>query len=184
MNVLLVNGSPRKGNTKTALGILEKAIKEKYSHAVCEFVDIPALKVQGCIHCNGCKKNGGDCVMKDGSAALMNQMMEADILIFGTPVYWWGVSSQLKAYIDKFYSKDLIIQERAPKNIGVIAIGALETTNIQYQLISKQFESICEYLKWDMVFSASYSYEEKHELANDTAIEEQIALLAEKIHHA
>ncbi len=181
MKVLIINGSPRKGNTKYALSILEKAIQKKYSHAECEFIDVAALKVQGCMACDGCKKNDGNCVMKDGSAELMNKMMEANILIFGTPVYWWGVSSQLKAYIDKLYSKDLMIQEIAPKKVGVIAIGALDTNNIQYRLISSQFESICEYLKWDMVFSAAYSYEGKHDLANDTAIENQIAFLVEKI---
>ncbi len=181
MKVLIINGSPRKGNTKCALGMLEKAIQEKYSHADCEFVDVPALKVQGCMACDGCKKNGGDCVMKDGSAELMKKLMGANVLIFGTPVYWWGISSQLKAYIDKFYSKVSMIQELAPKKVGVIAIGALETSNIQYKLISSQFESICDYLKWDMVFSASFSYEGKHDLANDATIEKQIAVLAEKI---
>ncbi len=161
--------------------MLEKAIQKKYSHAECECIDVSALKVQGCIACDGCKKNGGDCVMQDGSAELMNTMMKANVIIFGTPVYWWGVSSQLKAYIDKFYSKDLMIQEIAPKKVGVIAIGALDTSNIQYKLISNQFESICEYLKWNMVFSASYSYEGKHDLVNDADIEKQIVALAEKI---
>ncbi len=181
MKILIINGSPRKGNTKCALGIFENTIQAKYSHAICEFIDVPALKVQGCMNCDGCKKNGGDCVMKDGSAELMNKMMDANILIFGTPVYWWGVSSQLKAYIDKFYSKDLMIQEIAPKTVGIIAIGALETSNIQYELITRQFESICEYLKWKMAFSVSYSYEKKNELANDKTIEQSIHSLVEKI---
>ncbi len=181
MKILIINGSPRKGNTKCALALLEKAIHEKYNHTDCEYIDVPALKIQGCMHCDGCKKNGGDCVMKDGSAELMNKMMEANVLIFGTPVYWWGISSQLKAYIDKFYSKDLLIQEIASKKVGVIAIGALDTKNIQYKLIASQFESICEYLKWDMMFCSSFSYEGKQDLANDADIEKKIAILAEKI---
>ncbi len=181
MKILIINGSPRKGNTKQALAFLQKAIQKKYAQAECEFVDVPSLKVQGCVACDACKKNGGDCVMKDGSAELMNRMMEGDVLIFGTPVYWWGMSSQLKAYIDKFYSKDLKIQEIASKKVGLIAIGALEASDIQYKLISSQFESICAYLGWDMVFSAAYSYEGRDDLVNDVAVERDIALLAEKI---
>ena len=72
------------------------------------------------------------------------------MIIFGSPVYWWGISGQLKMALDKFYSKDEEFH-RTPKKLGIVAVGAADTGDPQYRLISGQFRCIAGYLGWKIV---------------------------------
>ncbi len=177
MKVLVINGSPRNGNTKFALKAIESKLKEKCPSAEYEFVDVPALKIGGCLNCDFCKKNTGTCVHKDDTNEYMNKMMDANVLIFGTPVYWWGMSGQLKVFIDKFYAKDGLIQENASKKVGVIAIGANENTDIQYKLIADQFKSICNFLKWEIIFNKGFVAFDKDDAKNNAELTESVVTL-------
>lgn len=152
MNILVLNGSPRmKGNTKTALLEIKKGIEENIKDCSIEFIDVTTKKLSGCINCDACKRNGGTCITPDDSAQLIEKVYQADILIFGTPVYWWGISAQLKILIDKFYSKSKQFAKQN-KKIGVVSIGGAVLQDREYGLIKEQFSCICDYLKWKMVF--------------------------------
>lgn len=82
---------------------------------------------------------------------------EADAIVFGTPVYWWGMSAQLKAVIDKMYAYQAKNYTNvAGKKVGLISVGGLEVGAIQYNLISSQFKFISNFLKWDVCFDESF----------------------------
>lgn len=166
--ILFLSGSPRSGsNSRAALESIADGVRENLSQCCeVEFIDVPKLKLSGCVACDGCKKNGGRCVRPDESAALMEKVATADVLILGTPVYWWGISSQLKMAIDKFYSKDEAFHT-TKKQVGVVAVGAAETTDRQYELIRGQFECITEFLGWELIFCESASAWQRGELAAD-----------------
>jgi len=163
MKVLILNGSPRlKGNTSYALRTLAEKIKANTTHEV-ELIDVARLKVAGCTACCACKKNGGNCVICDDGVALVNKVYAADAVIFGTPVYWWGMSAQLKSVIDRFYAKSGVFKTMK-KQIGLVAVGASGLTNKQYELIRGQFGCICDYLGWEIKFSLSFSASEPGDL--------------------
>ncbi len=65
------------------------------------------------------------------------------MIIFATPVYWWGISAQLKLIIDKCYCKDLHLKN---KKVGVLVVGADSVDSIRYELIHKQFQCMADYL--------------------------------------
>ena len=92
----------------------------------------------------------------DESDAVIRKIAEADAVIFGTHVYWWGMSAQLKMVVDKFYSQDSQFKTMK-KKIGVVVTGANGLDNPQYRLIDEQFRCIAEYLRWDMAFSLAYA---------------------------
>ncbi|MEG1537728.1 MAG: flavodoxin family protein, partial [Clostridiales bacterium] len=103
MNILLLNGSPReKGNTKAALTMLEAILP---ADAKVEMVNVPGLHLGGCKSCFACRKNGGTCVQPDGGAELLAKIAAADVVVFASPVYFMGISAQLKAVIDRFFSQ-------------------------------------------------------------------------------
>ena len=54
------------------------------------------MKIAPCLGCDGCKRGEKICVQKDDSQLLMNEMRQADYIVFATPVYWWGMTAQLK----------------------------------------------------------------------------------------
>ena len=100
MNILLLSGSPRKnGNTNALLEELTAGILEAGKHSV-KTVDVTRMKIAPCLGVYGCKRGEKICVQKDDSQLLMNEMRQADYIVFATPVYWWGMTEQLKRATD------------------------------------------------------------------------------------
>ena len=86
---------------------------------------------------------------------------ELSRILFATPVYWWGMSAQLKLIIDKCYCRGLQLKN---KKVGTIVVGGSPVDSIQYELIDKQFDCMAKYLSWDMLFKKSYYATAKDEL--------------------
>lgn len=80
-----------------------------------------SISFSACLACDGCKRNGGTCVQPDDTAELIQKIYDADILVFGTPVYFWGMSAQLKMVVDKLYSRDDALK-KLDKKVGLVTI--------------------------------------------------------------
>jgi len=104
--IMFVCGSPRKkGNTNTIVKWIAKGAKE--AGAELEIIDAASLnyKTNGCTACMGCKKSDKyECVINDDAKPLLAKIPEKDVLIFATPVYFFGPSAQLKLFLDRMYS--------------------------------------------------------------------------------
>lgn len=158
MKVLLLNGSPRmKGNTRMALSLVQEGIKRELHPEEVEFYDVSRHKLSACLACDACKNNGGNCVQPDESADLVQKIYEADVVVFGTPVYWWGMSAQLKMAVDKLYSRTALFQAQEAKKVGLIVVGAAEIDDPEYRLIEEQMQCICNHLGWKLAFSYGIS---------------------------
>ena len=83
----------------------------------------------------------------------IDKIAAADMILFATPVYWLGMSAQLKLIIDKCYCRGLQLKN---KKVGTIVVGGSPVDSIQYELIDKQFDCMAKYLSWDMLFKKSY----------------------------
>jgi len=167
MKILLLNSSPRiNGNTKTALSEIIQGIQSKNKDVEAELLDITQLKLSGCINCNNCKENGGICIIPDDSNMVVQKIYDSDVIILGTPVYYWGMNAQLKMVIDKLYCKDDQLRQQK-KKLGVVAVGEASVDDPQYQLIFSQMEYICNYMGWSFVFRKPVSAFEERDLAKD-----------------
>lgn len=104
MNVLAINGSPRKKwNTAT---LLSHALRGAESvGAETELVHLYDLDYKGCVSCFECKKIGGKnygrCAVKDGLTPLLEKAGAADALILGTPVYFGAESGMMRSFIER-----------------------------------------------------------------------------------
>ncbi len=173
MKILILNGSPRpRGNTSYALSEIAEGISKNTEHEV-EIINVTRLKVSGCVACNACAKNGGDCIIKDDTKSVIDKVYAADFVIFGSPVYYFGISSQLKAVLDKFHSKSALFKNQN-KKLGAVVVGADPLTERQYGLIQEHFDCVCEYLGWEKVFGLSYSAEEPGELQKSQSTEQEL----------
>ena len=169
MNALILNGSPRKnGNTAHALRAIADGLAR--NHAV-ETLNVYDFTFRPCRNCDACKRNGGNCIQADDTVKIINKVTDADLIIFGSPVYWWGISAQLKDVVDKFYSRDDASAPtlRTKKKIGIVACGADSLTNPEYKLISDQFHCIAEFLGWEVVLDESICAAAADDLAKDAA---------------
>jgi len=101
--VLAIMGSPRRsGNTDILVDEILKGAKE--AGAQTEKVILGDLDVGPCRACYACRP-GGVCVLSDDMQGLLEKMKTSDVWVFGTPVYWWGPSAQLKAFVDRWFSQ-------------------------------------------------------------------------------
>ena len=95
MNILILSGSPRKsGNTELLVEAFAKGAERQ--HQV-EVVSVRDVKVNPCVGCNACFKSDGICAQKDDMAVIYEKMSQADMLVIASPVYFYGLSAQLKA---------------------------------------------------------------------------------------
>jgi len=102
MKILTILGGPRvDGNTDRILDWAERALRE-WGHDV-ERVNLAERDVRGCKSCFACTEEPEQpgCVLSDDGPEIFGKMVAADALLFATPLYMWGVASQLKALLDR-----------------------------------------------------------------------------------
>lgn len=102
MRVLAVLGSPRKGgNTEVLVDeILRGARAKGY---VTERLRLYDYEILPCLDCRGCKReaSGYTCSLSDGMGKIYATLERADLIVFGTPIYWYGPTAKMKLFIDR-----------------------------------------------------------------------------------
>ena len=101
--IVLITGSPRKGATEGIADAFQAAAEAK-GFEIVRF-NAAKLKVGGCRNCNACGKVAGrTCVFDDDFTPISKAVLEADGIVFATPLYWYSWPWQIKATLDRFYS--------------------------------------------------------------------------------
>ena len=121
MKILGLSCSPRKqGNTVI---LLEQALQgARKDGAETELYSVAGKTIEPCNGCGACRKTG-ICTIKDDMQEIYGKLLEADGIIFGTPVYFYSINAQTKAIIDRTYAFTTPAQSMANKVGGVITVG-------------------------------------------------------------
>lgn len=99
--ILIVQGGGRsKGNTAQLADAFRKGAEDA-GHSV-ETVSLLKKEVKGCSGCNACRY-GKPCIQKDSFNEMVPMIKEADLLVFASPLYFWTISSRIKAFLERFY---------------------------------------------------------------------------------
>ncbi len=102
MKIAIFNGSPRKENT-FALAEAFREGAEQAGHEV-EMYHVGQMKIAGCLGCDYCHTKGeGSCVQKDDLEKIMPAYKEADVIVFASPIYYFGMTAQIEAAIQRVY---------------------------------------------------------------------------------
>lgn len=152
MNVLIFLGSPRKGgNTEILVNEVMAGIEE--AGGATELIRLAQMKIHPCIGCGGCEKEG-NCVIQDEMQLLYPKIADADRIIVASPIYFYGVTAQTKAFLDRcqaLWSRKYILhqrlQGRVPKigyYVGVSATSGRQVFNgailtVKYALDAMDF---------------------------------------------
>ena len=110
MRVIAVNGSPRK-NRNTAT-LLQKALDgAKSMGAQTEFIHLYDLNFKGCISCFSCKRKNtrhvGHCAMKDDLTNVLEKILECDVLLLGSPIYFGNVTGEMRSFLERLLFSSL-----------------------------------------------------------------------------
>ena len=156
MHILTLLGSPRAGgNTAKMLDAAESEFKRR-GHDVCR-IHVARKKVEGCLGCNKCRKvpDRIACVRRDDGAAILQDMIDADMIVFATPVYYWGMTAQLKALVDR--TNALITRYGEPEQTSLLRgkpVALLATGGGIYEnneLVFKAFRKTAAALQTELV---------------------------------
>ena len=99
MNVLAFLGSPRKkGNSEILTQALLEGVRQAGGSP--EIIRLCDLKISPCISCGGCDKTG-KCVVEDDMIPLYKKIIATDKIIVSSPIFFYGVTAQTKAFIDR-----------------------------------------------------------------------------------
>ncbi len=100
-NILIIQGGGRaKGNTAQLINAFVTGAKE-VGHSA-EVISLIKNEVKGCLGCNACRY-GKPCIQKDAFNEIVPKIKNADCIVFASPLYFWTVSSRIKAFIERFY---------------------------------------------------------------------------------
>ena len=143
MNILVLSGSPRKGgNTDLLVDAFVKGASPK--HHV-EVISVHDYKINPCVGCNACfHREDHACCQKDDMQIVYEKMAKAEMLVIASPVYFYGLSAQLKAVIDRFHNpiRDTFhIHKMALLLVGAASLSELfDSILAQYELCLKFFK--------------------------------------------
>lgn len=109
--VLILSGSPRKnGNSDILCDEFVRGATESGNDV--EKIRVSAKEIHPCIACYHCRDNGGECVFKDDMEEVLQKMIDADVLVLASPVYFYSVDAQLKAVIDRTVARWLEVKNK------------------------------------------------------------------------
>ena len=142
MKILVLTGSPNRDGSSHFLASEFIRGAEEAGHAV-RVVDAARVDVAPCTGCIDCGYNG-PCVQKDDMETIRPLILDADMLVFVTPLYYYGMSAQLKTLIDRFCAFNGQIQQKHMKS-ALLAV-AWNSDNWTFDALEAHYKTLVRYL--------------------------------------
>lgn len=170
MNITILKGSPHTNGTTNLLteyfikGALENG------HNIQSF-DTAKELIHPCLGCNHCRKSGNECVYKDGMEKLNPMLMDSDIVVLVTPLYYFGMSAQIKAALDRFFANNTLLRSQKKHFILISACG--DNDSWAMDGLKAHYECLCRYMHWESAGELyAYGMYVKEDLLNSPYLEQ------------
>lgn len=120
-NVLVVmSAGTRLGNTDRLTDAYIKGLVEG-GHSVTK-VYLGSMRIEGCRGCGVCQRNAHRCVVQDGMQELYPLFAQCDTVVMASPLYFWTITSRLKAFIERLYA--ISVDDKYPSKDTVLLMTA------------------------------------------------------------
>lgn len=147
MKILLITGSPHKNGTTAVLAAEFIRGAHQSGHDVIRF-DAAHKDVHPCIACERCHSAVSACTFRDDFDELKDEILEADAIVFLSPIYYYGMTAQIKTVIDRFYAIDGQIHKN--KKTALMLAFADNTMESAQGAIATYY-GMADYLEWEIV---------------------------------
>ncbi len=142
MKIIILQGSPNiKGSTNILVEEFSKGA-EGAGHSVIRF-DIDKMNIHPCTGCVACGYEG-PCVQKDENQKIREAILSADMIVFATPLYYYGMSAQLKTVIDRFCAYNSSITRKHMKS--ALLTVAWNSDNWTFDALESHYKTLVRYL--------------------------------------
>ncbi|MHC4559441.1 MAG: flavodoxin family protein [Planctomycetota bacterium] len=148
--ILAVVGSPRRnGNTHILVSKIAEGARTKA--AFVEELFLGDLSITECDGCHVCWK-GKECSKNDDMRAVYPKIIQSDVIIFGTPVYWYGPTALMKAFIDRFVYFNCQGNRKKIRGKSAVIAVPFEEENLETARIVVEFFQKCfDYLEVKLI---------------------------------
>lgn len=142
MKIAVLKGSPNINGSSNMLAenFIEGALES--GHEIIE-IDAAHADISPCIGCVHCGYEG-NCVLNDDMDDFRQQILSSDMLVFVTPLYYYGMSAQLKTLIDRFCSRNFSIQQRNFKS--ALLTVAYNSDDWTFDVLEAHYDTLVRYL--------------------------------------
>ena len=142
MQILVIESSPHKHGSSNLLAEHFMQGAKEAGHRVTVF-DAGHATIHPCLGCDACGMSGL-CCQQDDMPDLQQQILKSDMVVFVTPLYYFGISAQLKLVIDRFYSFNGRLTEKKLKT--ALLVAAWDRNDWTMRDIQSHYETLCKYL--------------------------------------
>ena len=145
MKIVVLMGSPnRKGSTSILVGSFKKGAEEE-GHS-CEVIDICHADIHPCTGCVACGYEG-PCVQKDDVEQIRGKLLTADMVVFATPLYYYGMSAQLKTVVDRFCAYNSSLNRRH-LNSALLTV-AWNADDWTFEALEAHYKTLVRYINFE-----------------------------------
>ena len=148
--ICILNGSPRaNGNTKALVESFTKGAKTAGHEVIC--FDLQKMNIKGCLGCcRGGKNADSPCVQNDDMQKIYPAYRDADVLVLASPMYYWGISGQLKCAFDRLFAvAELNPNYENPHKDCVLLMAAEGDTEDNFAPVKAFYEGLLKHLSWN-----------------------------------
>ena len=149
-NVLILNGSPRvHGNTAALCEAFAQGCREQ-GHAAVQF-NVAQMHIRGCLGClQGGKDGSSPCVQKDDMQKIYPHYRQADCIVLASPMYYWGISGQLKTAFDRLFAvAELDSAYANPVKDCYLLMAAEGNSADNWEPVLFQYRAMLRFLNWN-----------------------------------
>lgn len=148
--IVILNGSPRlKGNTAGLIEAFKQGAKEA-GHTM-EVFNLQRMDIHPCLGClGGGKDRQSPCVQKDDMAKIYPHYETADVLVLASPMYYWSITAQLKAVIDRLFAvTEKSPEYHTPMQHCVLLMAAEGDTPDNFEPVEHYYHALLCHLGWE-----------------------------------
>lgn len=145
MKIVVITSSPNEAGTSALLADEFIRGAQEAGHDVFRF-DAGEKAVGACLACQACGCGAEPCVQEDDMQELHPELEEADAVVFASPIYYFGMTAQMKLVIDRFYAVNTHLRERSRK-AALLLTCASDNAVVVGPAVS-QYECMLGYLGW------------------------------------
>ena len=142
MKIVVLQGSPNKKGSTFILADCFRQGAEAAGHTV-EFIDVAHAKIHPCTGCVRCGYEG-PCVQKDDVESIRKKILDGDMLVFASPLYYYGMSAQLKILIDRFCAFNSSMQRKHMKS--ALLTVAWNSDSWTFEALEAHYKTLVRYL--------------------------------------
>ena len=145
MNMVILMASPNENGSTAMLADSFRQGAEACGHSV-RLIRTAKLNISPCTGCTACGYEG-ECVQQDDNGIIRSALLSCDMVVFATPLYYYGMSAQLKTVVDRFCAYNSSLSRRHLKS--ALLSAAWNADDWTFEALEAHYRTLVRYIRFE-----------------------------------